>query len=191
MKKFITFVLTLSISFAFSQQKEEQTYAKLEEKSVASLYQKDEVRLNAGYLLFYGVEGAYERILTDDLGVGTSVLFVAYERLNEGMNFNVSPFVRYYLGKKPASGFFVEGFASVFNKNHIHYEYHYPNSSNVKDEKHTGFALGFGLGIKWIKSTSGFYIEVSGGVGREPRAEKDNDFSPFIGKGGLSIGLRF
>ena len=56
----------------------------------------------------------------------------------------------------------------------------------------TDFALGIGIGGKWI-SKKGVTFELSGGLGRNLFSnynDQDRNFQ-FIGRGGISIGYRF
>jgi hypothetical protein len=65
-----------------------------------------------------------------------------------------------------------------------------PNNYSWSPEKITDFALGIGLGGKWITS-KGLLLEVNAGVGRNLFNNKyDRDFE-LIGRGGITIGYRF
>lgn len=188
MKKVLTLLALLITGFIYAQQKTEVIDTEFEGNPSNSLYRKNEVRVNIGYLIFKGVEFSYERILNDDIGVGVSSLLFSYDQVSdETVKFHMTPYARYYFGKKPASGFFVEGFASLHSKDYWTYSGLIGDTS--KEKTHTGVAFGFGIGVKWIKR-SGFSIEISGGIGREP-ASSDRTPSPFMGKGGVAIGLRF
>lgn len=161
-----------------------------EEPTPISLLKKNEVSVNALYLLIFGAEFNYERTLNKDMGVGVSSQLFSYQKMDGAMNFHLSPFARYYFGKKPVSGFFVEGFASLFNKS---YEPYVSGEGmfyrDVPLKSHTSVGFGFGLGAKWVKR-SGFTFELNWGVGREPRATTDEN-PPFFVKGGVRVGLKF
>ena len=85
--------------------------------------------------------------------------------------FSITPYYRIYFGKKPATGFFFDGFG-IYNITNTSYDkYTYDNfgyssySTRVEGEKISDFALGFGLGGKWMPR-KGVVLELSGGVGR-------------------------
>lgn len=182
MKKLSFVLLICSVFGVFAQEK-----THTENTPTDALLRKNEVRLNATSLLFYGVDVSYERILNEDIGVGVSSLFARYEK-NGGLNYHFSPYARYYFGKKPAAGFFFEGFFSVFGKDYSEYSL-VGNYYQYNSKKHTGIAFGFGVGAKLI-NRAGFNLEFHFGVGREPRSW-NNDNTPFMAKGGISIGYRF
>jgi hypothetical protein len=57
--------------------------------------------------------------------------------------------------------------------------------------KVTDFALGFGLGGKWV-TKSGVIFEINTGIGRNLFYKEDNvNRDKFVSKGGISIGYRF
>jgi hypothetical protein len=60
--------------------------------------------------------------------------------------------------------------------------------SNYDTEKYTDFAIGVSLGGKFI-SKRGFVAEVYGGVGRN--LTNSDNIVEVIGRGGISLGLRF
>lgn len=150
-----------------------------------SLYRRNEVKIEAISLLYKGVELGYERILNDDISVGATALVLSYERVvdDKDLNFHFSPYARYYLSSKPASGLFLDVFASVFSRNYLQN----PDTMTYTSEVSTAF--GFNFGLKWVKR-SGFNLELAFGIGREPRS-LDSDKEVFIPKRGFYIGYRF
>ena len=64
--------------------------------------------------------------------------------------------------------------------------------SETSSEKYTDFALGFGLGAKWL-TKKGFLFELNSGVGRNLINSEKNDFynHEFVGRGGFTFGYRF
>jgi Protein of unknown function (DUF3575) len=200
--------LILGISTAsFSQENEKpntttttttttvSTTAVTEEKKPLDLTKKDEIRLDPFYLVFGGaLRASYERILNEESGVGVDLLLSNGKDINT--TFSISPYYRFYFGRKPAAGFFFEGFGmyssfkareitSVNNGNYLF-------SNNYIETNVSDFAVGFGLGGKWI-TRKGVIFELSAGVGRNLL----NDYTKYetgtriTGKGGLSIGYRF
>ena len=114
---------------------------------------------------------------------------------NDYISFSLTPYYRFYFGKKPATGFFFEGFG-MYNaaQTSDYYSTNYNNgyfNSTIKGEKISDFALGFGLGGKWM-TRKGIVFELSGGVGRSLLNEKNNTIgTKIVDRGALSVGYRF
>lgn len=163
-------------------------YAQEYRKELPSGFKKNELRLNALFLLFEGLEFSYERALNQDVSVGGSSLIFTYKDadLESGMNYNVTAFGRYYFGKRPVSGFFGEVFTMFLNRDY--FVDSYSREYRSRRERETNVALGLGLGVKWIRN--GFSFELSSGVGRIPRSAS-NQYVPFVGRGAIGIGYRF
>ena len=68
--------------------------------------------------------------------------------------------------------------------------YYYDNTGNLSSidkNRFTDFALGFGVGSKWIHK-KGFVFEINAGIGRN----LFSDNSPkIVGRGGITLGYRF
>ena len=138
-------------------------------------------------------EFTYERLLNEESGVGISLFFNYDDQFYT--KFSLTPFYRIYFSKKPAAGFFVEGFGMlnsydsyVYNNNSFN-PYAPYNSYNSNIENRTDFALGFGLGSKWINK-KGFLFEINAGVGRNLFNSNDTD-NEIVGRGGITLGYRF
>jgi hypothetical protein len=161
---------------------------------------KNEIKLDPFYLVFgAALNVSYEGIINDESAFGVNLILSSGSEINE--KFSLSPYYRLYFGRKPAAGFFFEGFAKYhtfdadkkveipYNGN-IGYYYGY----NIVKESKSDFAVGFGIGGKWI-TRNGIIFELSSGIGRNLL----NDYSTtsyntnykITGKGGLSIGYRF
>ena len=175
MKKILLFLSLTLLTFGYSQ----------ETKKID--FPKNEIKGNALFLVAGALEVTYEHLLNEESGVGVSI-FVPYD--NEiDTNFSLSPYYRFYFGKKPAAGFFVEGFVMLNS---------YTQQASTGDfftnyvgtEKNvTDFALGFGLGAKWI-TQKGFLFEINAGIGRNLFNSSDTDFE-IVGRGGITLGYRF
>lgn len=184
MKNLLTVMCFCIITLSYSQETKEDSV------------KKNEIKGNAISLVVGYPEFTYERILNNESGVGISIGFAADNNIDT--KFTLSPYYRFYFGKKPAAGFFVEGFAmvnSIDTGDYYYYDYsfdpnYYPNY--VKGETYTDFALGFGVGSKWI-TKKGFLFEIYGGVGRNLLNSEKNDFygHTIVGKGGITVGYRF
>lgn len=182
MKKLLTIMCFSIVTLGYSQDANEEGL------------KKNEIKGNAISLVFGYPEFSYERLLNNESGVGISIGFAADK--NFDTKFTLSPYYRFYFGKKPAAGFFVEGFAMVnsINTGDYYNNYYdtYYEQYYVKGESYTDFALGFGLGSKWI-TKKGFLFEINAGIGRNLLNNEKNDFydHTIVGKGGIVIGYRF
>ena len=174
MKKLILiFALFISL-MGFSQEPEE------------TKLKQNEIKLNGLYLVLGAFEATYERLLNDESAVGVS-LFVPFDAdINDEVNYYISPYYRFYFGNEYAKGFFLEGFGMLNSTN----EYlDYFESENSDKNSVTDFALGIGLGGKWL-TKRGLLGEINFGIGRNlfNGSNADNEF---IGKLGITVGYRF
>jgi hypothetical protein len=150
-------------------------------------FKKNEFKGNALFLVLGTLELTYERLINEESGVGVSV-HVPFTNESD-INFSVTPYYRFYFGKKPAAGFFVEGFGML---NQVE-DYIYDYNSNFEDKEKTitDLAFGLGLGGKWI-TKRGVLFEINAGIGRNLFNEyNDNRDYEFIGRGGITVGYRF
>lgn len=154
---------------------------------------KNEVKGNALFLVIGATEFSYERILSKDSGVGVSLFFAKQD--DADVNFSLTPYYRAYFGKKPAAGFFVEGFSMINNgkrEDKVYYGYNQDTYASyvIRTEKGASFtdlALGFSLGAKWVHPR-GFVFEFSGGIGRNLL---DSNSPEVVARGGINLGYRF
>jgi hypothetical protein len=169
-----------------------------QEKETVS-FNRNELKINAVMLIAGAFEVTYERLLDDESGVGIA-LFTSFDN-DIDVKFSATPYYRFYFGKKPAAGFFAEGFGMLNTyvmQGYNLYDYNtgtYINNSH--DKNVTDFALGFGIGGKWV-TKKGFVFELNAGVGRNLfNSSNDNNDNFYeedyqiIGRGGFSIGYRF
>jgi hypothetical protein len=73
-------------------------------------------------------------------------------------SFSFTPYYAYF-GNKPAAGFFVEGFSMISTGKYGTYSAYdlcKPNYYTVEGKQYSDFALGFGLGSKWIQKKDMF-----------------------------------
>jgi hypothetical protein len=185
MKTKILLLLLVTASFySYGQEKEPISF------------KRNELKINTVMLIAGAFEVTYERLLDDESGVGVA-LFASFDD-DIDTKFSVTPYYRFYFGKKPASGFFVEGFGMLNTyeiEGYNRYDYNTGVLINVvPDEKLTDFALGFGVGSKWV-TKKGFLFEINVGVGRNLFNNSNNedyyDDYQIVGRGGFSIGYRF
>lgn len=131
-------------------------------------------------------EVTYERTLNEESGIGLTAFLPISEEVRNDIEYYISPYYRLYFGEKYAAGFFVEGFGMLNStERSLSTNDEYTN----EEEFVTDFALGIGLGGKWI-TKSGFIGELSFGFGRNLFNTKETD-DDFVGKGGITIGYRF
>lgn len=155
-------------------------------------YGNNDVMINPIALVLGIGNISYERIISDDQGIGVSTIFQIDDYVTGGKPFfQLTPYYRYYLGRQRAGGFFIEGFMGLnTGKREI-----YNNTFDIKfsdnrsvEENYTNFGLGIGFGGKWVAKNN-IIFEASFGLGRTLGA-KDYD-SKLFGKGMLGIGKRF
>jgi hypothetical protein len=150
-------------------------------------FSRNELKGNALALIFGSFNVSYERILNEESALGFSVN-VPFDKDNWDINYNLTGYYRYYFGKKPAVGFFGEAFGML---NNVDYYVYNDSSNSYGNKKLTDFALGIGLGGKWV-TKKGLLLEVNGGVGRNLFNNQYDDMDyELIGRLGISVGYRF
>ena len=152
----------------------------------------NEVKLNGLYLVLGAIEVTYERTLTENSGVGVSVFLPIDEEINADINYYISPYYRMYFGKKYAAGFFVEGFGLLSSVNRFESSFTTGIDPIFVSEEVTitDFALGIGLGGKWV-TNNGFIGELNAGLGRNFNGNNNDGSVDLVGKIGVTIGYRF
>lgn len=150
----------------------------------------NEIKLNGLYLVIGAFDITYERTLSEESALGISVFLPFEEDIREDLRYYISPYYRLYFGKNYAAGFFIEGFGMLNNYNNSYVDY--SESLDIyyeRDDFKTDFALGIGLGGKWV-TDSGFVGELSLGIGRN-LFNNDFDGDELVGKVGITLGYRF
>lgn len=149
-------------------------------------FNRNELKGNALLLVLGSFDFSYERILNEESGLGISVN-VPFDDDNWDVNYTLTGYYRYYFGKKPASGFFGEAFGMLNNVD----DYVYDTNSYYEPKTLTDFALGIGLGGKWV-TKKGLLLEINTGIGRNlfNNQYDDRDYE-LIGRIGISVGYRF
>ncbi|RZV68278.1 MAG: DUF3575 domain-containing protein [Flavobacteriaceae bacterium] len=181
MKNLLCTILLLSACFFTQAQDDDAATIPLEER-------QNEVRLNGLYLVAGAFEGSYSYILNDESSVGVSVFLPFDDEIRDDIKYYISPYYRFFFGKKPAAGFFLEGFGML--NSYVEEEFFGFDVPTV-EENITDFALGIGLGGKFM-TQRGLVGEVNLGIGRNLFNSKSNDFgNEIVGKVGISIGYRF
>ncbi len=164
MKLIILSVLFCLSTFAFSQETKDPELA------------KNEVKINAAYLLAGFPEFSYCRILNNESALGISIAFSIDTDIY--YNFFVTPYYRFYFGKKRAGGFFIEGNVTLFSE------------ESVIGTDEFGFGGGFSIGGKLISESKKWTGELLFGIGRNFVNTDiiDEDYYPRVG---ISVGRRF
>jgi hypothetical protein len=175
MKKLLVIVCLSVFAFGYSQDGKQVDF------------KRNEIKGNALFLVAGALEVTYEHLLNEESGVGVS-LFVPYDS-DIDVNFSLAPYYRFYFGKKPAAGFFVEGFGMLDSYTQPASEGDWLSNYVGPEKKVTDFALGFGLGAKWV-TTNGFLFEINSGIGRNLFNSSDTDYE-IVGRGGITLGYRF
>ena len=176
MKKLLLLLCLSILSFGYSQDKEKVDFS------------KNEIKGNALLLIAGGFEVSYERLLNEESSLGLSVFVPFVDDFDT--KFSLTPYYRFYFGEKPAAGFFVEGFG-MFNTFEYTSDWFSDTSPSEFPERQSDFALGFGLGGKWI-TKRGFLFEVNGGIGRNLFNSNSEEYGhQIVGRGGVSLGYRF
>lgn len=183
MKKTILTVLVLSIFITSKAQEAEQ-------QDIAD-NPTSEIKLNALFMVVGAFDVSYEYLLNQESGLGIEVFLPFDEDIKDDINYYISPYYRLYFGKKYASGFFLEGFGMLNSVKETVVDFSDTNNPNItaSEENITDFALGIGLGGKWI-TKSGFIGELNFGIGRN-LFNSSNDGDEFVGKLGITLGYRF
>lgn len=169
MKKLLLLLCLCCLTFGYSQEKVDSP--------------KNEIKLNTLFLIVGALDVSYERIINEESAFGASLFLAIDDDIDTKLMF--TPYYRYYFGKKPASGFFAEGFGML--NNYESYKYNTVGNESIITTR-TDFALGFGLGAKWI-TKKGFIFEINGGVGRNLFNSTDTDYE-IVGRGGITFGYR-
>lgn len=147
---------------------------------------QNEVKINGLFMVRGAFEGTYERLLNKESGVGVSLFLPIDDDAKDVINYYISPYYRMYFGEKYASGFYMEGFgmlSSVRETVGI-----IVPSGSVKDDV-TDFALGIGIGGKWV-ANNGFIGGIGLGLGRN-LFNTDITGDDFVVKAGINLGYRF
>lgn len=144
-----------------------------------------EIKFNIGHFLATAnVDFSYEYFFAEDTSIGATIYFD-----NDGSdyngNFGIGPNLRAYFGYDPRSGFFAEAFGLYYTGEEI-----IQASDPIRrNHGYNTFALGLGLGNKWVTRSERFSLEIFGGLGRNLFIEEFQN--SFMYRAGLSVGFRF
>ncbi|MGY5847294.1 hypothetical protein ACW6QP_07720 [Salegentibacter sp. HM20] len=153
----------------------------------------NELSVGALNLVAFGaLDVAYERILNEYSSLGAEVFFLALARDSEDVaeayrkNFSFTGKYKYYFGDKFARGFYVHGFGMLSSGDYRD-EYYENGQYRSRNYDYTDFALGFGVGGKFV-ARGGFFLDLNTGIGRNLLSEN----SPtVVGQFNVNLGFRF
>lgn len=103
-------------------------------------------------------------------------------------DFSLTGKYKYFFGDRYARGFYVHGFGMLSSGEYDSYVYDSSDGyGSYEYQDYTDFALGFGVGGKFV-STGGFFLDLGAGIGRNLFTEK----SPtIVGQFNVNLGFRF
>lgn len=200
MRKTILFAVVMLLSVSLSaqhryQQREQHRRSPsfmgwyLAKEEPEALIKRNELKLNLPTTIFMlHPEITYERILSEDFGVGASLGF------NPGsdeypINFMLAPFARWYFGgnsvsmQKYGAGLFIELNGGLFSTDDSYYE-SFGGDGVFHSENVFGAGLGMAFGWKYL-TVNNWIAEVYFGAGRD---FINDDAYPRMG---ITIGKRF
>lgn len=189
MKKLLLIALFLISVVVANAQTDSLAKAVQERSAVLGHTGNNEIKLNLLFSILGMPEITYERIIGDNMGAGVAVLFNLEKEVD--YKFSMTPYYRVYFGNKKASGFFIEGNASIMTRRYeIVYDYYNSNNGNgdYRKETRASFGLGAAVGGKFL-TRNGFLGEAYFGVGRT-LSDRRNIIEAYP-RIGFTIGKRF
>ncbi|MBQ4822583.1 hypothetical protein [Aquimarina sp. MMG016] len=165
---------------------------------------KNDFGINPFNLVAFGaLDVGYERILNDNTSFGVDVFYRLADDEDENddwidtddifdKEFALTGKFKYYIGDRVARGFYVEAFGMYSSGEHdnerqiIDTDTGFISFVDVEEE-YSDFALGFGVGGKFV-TRGGFVIDVGFGLGRNLFS---NESPEIVARPNLYIGYRF
>jgi len=159
---------------------------------------KNELSIGALNLVVFGaLDLAYERILTPNSSWAVEAFILALDRNNEDLgdayskDYSLTGKYKYFFGERSAWGFYVNGLAMISSGEYDndYYVYDGNGTSYYRSDatNYTDFALGFGLGGKFV-AKQGFVFDLSAGIGRNLFS---SDSPTIVGQLNANLGYRF
>ncbi|MCM4156796.1 hypothetical protein [Gramella sp. AN32] len=189
MKKILALLLISIITHSVTSQ-EETDKSEIKDNE----YGRNELSINAFNLVAFGiVDITYERIINaNSTWAVEGFLYLKNEEYADGAYYkdlSLTGKYKHFFSSKYARGFYVHGFGMLSSGNYnYNYYYDYDTGIETRDsDDYTDFAIGFGLGGKFV-SSGGFLLDVSAGIGRNLL----HDNSPeIVGQFMVNLGYRF
>lgn len=188
MKQLLVFLALLSFNCSVAQN---QTSNYHEKRDIA----KNELSIGVFNLVVFGaLDVAYERILDGNSSLGIEIFGQIIDPDNNETgdafykDISITGKYKHFFGSSYARGFYVNGFGMLSSGNYDPaYNNYNEDNFGAETENYTDFALGFGVGGKFV-SPKGFFLDLSAGIGR-------NFFSSnsptIVGQFNVNLGFRF
>ncbi|MBW1298750.1 hypothetical protein [Aquimarina litoralis] len=163
---------------------------------------KNELSLNPLNIIAFGaLDVGYERVLNNNSTIGFDLFYRLADRDDDDSFDSDDIFekeiafttkFKYFFGDRVARGFYVEGFGMLSSGEDEKFIDVFDTQGNFIrvdeiEEDFTDFALGFGVGGKFV-ARNGFLIDIGFGIGRNLF---NNDAPEIIIRPNLYIGYRF
>jgi hypothetical protein len=197
MKNQLLLPLFLFASFlTFSQGMTTETETSSSEEEVYKReIAKNELSIGAFNLVAFGaLDIAYERIMTQNSSWAIEAFVLALNNEDIGdpyeKDFSLTGKYKYFFGDRTAWGFYVNGLAMISSGEFRTTDETFVNGNyfyDTEEKTYTDFALGFGLGGKFV-SKQGFFLDLSTGIGRNLFSE---DSPTIVGQFNVNLGFRF
>lgn len=189
---FIAVFLLATTAVTYAQEEKESTsnQEEVEKRDVT----QNELSINAFNLVAFGIiEITYERVINENSTWALEGFFHPSkdDYIDEAYYKNLSLTGKYkhFFSSNYARGFYVNAFGMI-SSGEYETDYYYNDISEeyvYETEDYTDFALGFGLGGKFV-SQGGFMLDLNAGIGRNLL----NDNSPtVVGQFMVNLGFRF
>jgi len=155
---------------------------------------QNELSIGALNLVAFGaLDLNYERIVNKNSSWAIETFIQALNKDRESVDdafykdFSLTGKYKYFFGDRYAHGFYVHGFGMLSSGEYDSYVSDSSGYGSYEYQDYTDFALGFGLGGKFV-STGGFFLDLGAGIGRNLFTEK----SPtIVGQFNVNVGFRF
>lgn len=180
MKKFVLISLLLMSSWVSYAQKTDSLKNSIQ-KDAEAIGQggNNELKFNVLFTALGMPEFTYERIIKNNAAIGLSVLLGTQNDFD--FKLGITPYYRWYFGRKKANGFFIEANTSAISATGDKYD-----EFNRYISQHVVFGIGAAAGIKFF-TRNGFFGETYLGLGR---AIGERYFFDNYPRFGLTLGKR-
>lgn len=156
---------------------------------------KNELSINAFNMVAFGaLDVAYERIISTHSSWAVEGFALVLNRENEDLteirNASLSGKYKFFFGNRIASGFYVNALGMLSSGNYTYwddYNYYEEEYRAPEEKTYTDFALGFGIGGKFV-SKQGFFLDLGTGIGRNLF---NNNAPTIVGHLNVNLGMRF
>lgn len=191
MKKIFLSLVLLVSGLTFAQEDTSITNNTPDKRDIA----QNEISIGALNLIAFGaLDLNYERILDKNSSWGVEVFIQALDKDSEDVadaftkDLSLTGKYKYFFDDNYARGFYVHGFGMLSNGEYDEEYISEPNGNGYYEyENYTDFALGFGVGGKFVAS-GGFFLDLGAGIGRN----LFNDNAPtIVGQFNVNVGFRF